>query len=119
MRDMIKKLALLVPAFAIAASGSAGARSEPIRALSLDVSEEAGRVEIQLIALSDRAQQVQYNVRLTGSSNANHSGDTGIPAGQRQVLSRLVTTYSDKWCAVVDVTEQSGMTYTLKAGDCS
>ncbi len=124
MRNLLKRLAFITPAFAIAmggASGAAGASGgeESGRALSLNVSENGDKVEIELIANSRIAQQVEYSVELVGNSNAHHHGNTSIPAGNRQVLSRLITNVSDTWCATVEVTEGSGAHYTLTAGDCS
>ncbi|WP_108788594.1 curli-like amyloid fiber formation chaperone CsgH [Erythrobacter sp. Alg231-14] len=125
MRTLIKRLALITPAFAIAAgTGGAGqantGNDDPhSRALALSVVESGDRVEIELIAHSDVAQQVQYEIELIGNSKARHNGDTRIPAGNRQVLSRLVTNVSDTWCATVAVVEGNGATYTLTAGDCS
>jgi len=121
MRDFAKGLGMIVPMLALAAGGSAsasgGANSE--RALTLRVMEDGDRVEVQLIAQSRITQQVQYEVELVGSSRAHHSGDTSIPAGNRQVLSRLTTTTTAPWCATVHVTEQSGERYTITAGDCA
>lgn len=122
MRDLLKRLAFITPALAIAVGGAAGASgrsAEPARALSLNVLENGDKVEIQLIANSRIAQQVEYSVELVGNSNARHHGNTSIPAGNRQVLSRLITNVSDTWCATVEVTEGSGARYTLTAGDCS
>ncbi len=121
MPDMVKALGMIVPALALAAGGSAAASggAEPARALALNVLEDGDRVEIQLIAQSRVTQQVQYEVELVGASRSRHSGNTSIPGGDRQVLSRLATNVSDTWCARVDVTEANGERYTLTAGDCS
>ncbi|MFU7527596.1 hypothetical protein [Qipengyuania sp. ASV99] len=120
MRDFVKRLAFLTPAFAIAAGNAAGAGgAEPPRALALNVLEQDGSVEIQLIAQSAIAQQVEYAVELVGDSNARHRGNTSISAGDRHVLSRLSTNVTDTWCATVEVIEGSGPRYTLTAGDCS
>ena len=91
---------------------------QPTRALALNVSESENNVEIQLVALSAVAQQVEYSIELVGNSRSRHSGNTAIPAGDRQVLSRLSTNVTDTWCARVEVTEGSGESYTLTAGDC-
>ena len=121
MRSFPKKWAILTPALALAAGGAAGASagSEPPRALALNVVERDDVVELELIANSQVAQQVQYSVELIGSSTARHRGDTSILAGERQVLSRLRSSTTGGWCAKVDVTEASGVTYTLTAGDCA
>lgn len=117
MRKFPRKWALLTPALALAAGASAG--GEPHRALALTVVETGDSVELELIANSQVAQQVQYSIELIGNSTARHSGDTSIPAGERQVLSRLKGSYGESWCATVHVTEASGAHYTLTAGDCA
>ncbi len=126
MRNFVQKLAAGVPALAILAGGTvggggaaqAGSGGEPQQALSLNVAETAGNVEIQLIALSSVTQQIEYEIELIGNSRARHSGNTSIPAGDRQVLSRLTTNVTGTWCARVNVTEASGEQYTLTAGEC-
>ena len=125
MRDLVKRLAILTPVFAVAA-GSGGAAhadstasGEPHRALTLSVVEGAEDVEIQLIAHSDITQQVEYSLELVGNSRSRHNGSTSIPAGDRQVLSRMKTNVTDAWCATVNVTEESGESYTLTAGACA
>lgn len=121
MRDLARRLALITPAFAIAAGGAsgAGASSSDTRALALNVIESGDRVEVELIANSPVTQQVEYVIELTGSSHARHRGSTSIAAGNRQVLSTLKTNVGDGWCATVSVSEASGARYTLTAGDCA
>ncbi|WP_338304254.1 hypothetical protein [Erythrobacter sp. Dej080120_24] len=97
MRDLARRLALITPAFAIAAGGAsgAGASSSDTRALALNVIESGDRVEVELIANSPVTQQVEYEIELTGSSHARHRGSTSIAAGNRQVLSTLKTDVGD------------------------
>lgn len=116
MRRFPKSLAAVVPALAIGAAS--GASAEP-RALALNVTENGDSVEIELIANSPVTQQVEYEVNLEGNSHSRHKGNTSIPAGDRQVLSRMKTTASAGWCATVTVSEASGASYTLTAGDCA
>ena len=126
MRNFVQRLAFLTPAFAMMAGGIGGIgggaasanEADPSRALALNVSENGDNVEIQLIAQSQITQQVEYQIELIGNSRATHRGNTSIPAGDRQVLSRLSTNVSGTWCARVEVTEGSGASYTLTAGDC-
>ena len=121
MRKFTKKWAMLPPALAIASGGAAGANggADKPRALALEVVEQGDSVELALVAQSQVAQQVTYSVELTGTSTARHRGDTQIPAGERQVLSRLKSNVAGGWCATVEVTEGSGASYTLTAGDCA
>lgn len=120
MRKFAKTLAIFTPAFALmGAGGASAAKGAPeTRALTLLVAETGGEVEVQVVANSQVSQQVQFDVQLVGTSNARSRGDTGIAAGQRQVLSRLKGSVSDTWCATVQVTEGTGLNYTLTAGDC-
>lgn len=121
MRRFRSKWAIIPPALAMAAGGGAGASasSDAPRALTLSVVENGDNVELELIANSAVAQQVQYSLELMGTSTARHRGDTSIPAGERQVLSRLKSGVGESWCARVEVTEGNGAHYTLTAGDCS
>lgn len=119
-----KSLAALTPVIALAigatGGGAAGASGgpEPARALALNVVESEGLVEVQLIANSQVTQQVEYHVELVGNSRSRHNGNTSIQGGSTHVLSTLRTNYDENWCATVEVTEASGASYTLTAGDC-
>ncbi|WP_299194212.1 curli-like amyloid fiber formation chaperone CsgH [uncultured Erythrobacter sp.] len=116
MRNLAKGMAATAIALAFGTAGSA--HSETTRALTLDVEESGDMVEIQLVANSPVTQQVEYELELVGGSRSRHSGNTSIAAGDRHVLSRLRTNIGDGWCATVEVTEASGQSYTLTAGDC-
>lgn len=117
MARIRKIIGLLTPAIALA-SGTAAGAGDQRPALALNVQEYEDRVELELIADSPVAQHVDYTIELVGSSRAKHSGSTHIEAGKRHVLSRLNGSYGESWCATVDVTEASGQSYTLTAGDC-
>ena len=121
MISLAKRCGILFPMLAIAATGpacaSGGVADE--RALTLDIEEQGDSVEIQLIANSVRAQEVEYAIELVGSSRSVHKGRTTIPADERVILSRLKTSLNDDWCATLDVTEQDGTSYSLTAGDCA
>lgn len=120
MRRSSRKTAAIASALAMTVgSTAASGASSDTRALALNVIEHGDTVEIELIANSRVTQQVEYEVELTGASNARHKGNTSIPAGDRQVLSRMRTTATKGWCATVSVSEASGANYTLTAGDCT
>jgi hypothetical protein len=135
MRNFSKRLAALTPVLAMVVGGAAGGAAsagsggaagagasggdEHPRALALSVFEEEGSVAVELIAQSQIEQQVEYELELIGNSRSLHRGNTSIPAGDRRVLSRLKTGYSDTWCVTVAVTESDGTSYTLTAGDCA
>ena len=120
MRKFPKSLAAVVPALAIATgAGATGGASDEPRALALNVIEGEDSVEIELVANSPVTQQVEYEVDLEGNSRSRHRGNTSLPAGESQVLSRMKTSASAGWCATVTVSEASGAKYTLTAGDCA
>jgi len=119
MRHIGKNWSILTPMLALAATGtSAGGGEGPPRAIGLEVEENESSVEIQLVARSATTQRVEYAIELVGSSQSRHRGSTTISANERSVLSRLSTGFADTWCAIVDVTEGDGTSYTLTAGDC-
>jgi hypothetical protein len=120
LRKLARSIALVTPLLALGAAGAAGAGSGDTRprALSLNVVDSGDSVELELVALSQVTQQVEYTLELVGASRSRHAGNTSISAGDRLVLSRLKTSVADRWCATVEVSEASGARYTLTAGDC-
>ena len=118
MAHTFAKLALFAPALAVAAGCSAVSASGEDRALSLNVTETADTVEIEVVADSPVTQQIEFTAELTGASNSRHKSSSGVAAGNRQVLSKLKMSNNESWCAKVDVSEASGAKYTLTAGDC-
>jgi len=100
-----------------AGASMAGASSED-RALSLNVIEDAGTVEVQVVADSQVTQQVEFEIELTGASSSRHKSSVTLASGDRKVLSRLKINSADGWCAKLTVSEASGGQYTLSEGDC-
>ena len=88
------------------------------RALSLNVIEGPGTVEIEVVADSQVTQQIEFEIELTGASNSRHKSSVSVASGDRQVLSRLKMNTSESWCAKLEVNEASGAKYTLTAGEC-
>ncbi|EAQ28005.1 hypothetical protein NAP1_10438 [Erythrobacter sp. NAP1] len=119
MRNPQIRLLALLPLLAVGSVAGAKSMGDQDRALTLEVAEQAGSVEIELIADSATSQKVDYKLKLTGSSTARHAGSTSVNAGERHVLSRLKTSFAESWCATVDVTEANGEQYTLTAGACA
>ena len=129
MKNLTMSWGIIPPMLALAATGPAcasgggaipdNAAGDPPRALALNVQEMDDSVEVQIVANSMRAQQIEYAIELVGSSRSRHKGSTTIAADETQVLSRLKTGFQDSWCATLDVTEGDGTSYTLTAGDCS
>lgn len=117
MRELARTMMVLTPAFALASTGAAASGGTD-RALSLNVVEEGGSVEVQLVANSQVTQSVEYEIELITNSTARHAGSTSIAAGNRHVLSTLRSNGSASWCARAKVSESGGASYTLEAGDC-
>ena len=124
MRKGYARWAFLAPVLALM---NAGASAETMsadsdndkHALTLAVTENDDSVEIELVALSPVTQKVEYALELSGSNNSRHRGSSTVTAGERHVLSKLKSGFSDSWCVTLDVTEESGESYTLTAGDCA
>ena len=92
--------------------GASGGGAEP--ALSLEVSEADGQVEVHLVGKADRALKVSYTLEVTGQSSSTHRGSTALQAGSRSVL---VSAGKD-WCARLSVTENGGDSYEIVEGTC-
>lgn len=114
----LASLFAIVAGVSMTGSTQASAASGEARALSLNVIEMPGSVEIEVVADSQVTQQVEFEVELTGASNSRHKSSVGLASGDRQVLSRMRINTSDSWCAKLDVSEASGARYTVTAGDC-
>ena len=103
----------------LAATATAGAHDMPeTRAIAMQVEETEDAVIVELIATSAVAQHITYDIEVAGSSRSKHRGTTTISAKSDTVLSRFKVSHSGTWCASANVTEENGLNYTLKAGDC-
>ena len=118
MAHTFARLALFAPVLAVTAGCGAVNASSGERAISLNITESMNGVEIEVVADSPVTQRIEFTAELTGASNSRHKSSSSVAAGDRQVLSRLKMSTSESWCAKVDVSEASGATYTLTAGEC-
>lgn len=87
-------------------------------ALTLDVHEQDGRVEIRLIGHSPRAQAVSYALEVTGQSTSRHRGATTLAADTRAVLSTMRTNVGTDWCVKLTAEEEGRAPYEITRGPC-
>lgn len=87
-------------------------------ALTLDVREHDGMLEIELIGLSPRAQGVSYALEVTGQSTSRHRGSTTLTAGTRAVLSTMRTRAGENWCVKLTAEEEGRAPYEITQGPC-
>lgn len=99
------------------------AMTENPHALSLDVRQQNGAIEVQLIGSSAEAQQVSYQLEVTGQSTSRHRGTTTLAAGATAILSTIrASTGSDSgadWCVRLLAEEEGRAPYEVIAGNCS
>ena len=106
-------------ALAVFTQSMVPAMTDQPNALTLDVQEHAGVIEVQLIGLSARVQAVSYTLEVTGQSNARHRGSTTLAAGNRAVLSTMRTKASLGWCVTLIAQEEGREPYAVTRGTCT
>jgi hypothetical protein len=106
--------ALLLPL----ASSAVPAMVDAPPALSLAVSKQGDRVEVQLIGEAAEARQVSYVLEVTGQSNSRHRGKTTLAANTRAVLSTIRTSAGPDWCVRLMVEEEGREPYEIREGLC-
>lgn len=92
---------------------------ETPRALSLDVEDKGGMIEVRLTGLSPRAQGVSYSLEVTGTSTSRHRGSTQLAAGTRAVLSTMRTSAGADWCVKLVAEEEGRAPYEITRGTCA
>lgn len=113
-------LALLAPAPAAAAAvPETPAMTEAPHALTLDVEERDGTLEVRLTGLSPRAQAVSYDLEVTGRSTSKHKGRTTLAAGTQAVLSTMRTAAGEDWCVKLVAEEEGRAPYAITRGTCA
>lgn len=103
---------------ALLPSDTVPAMTDQPNALTLDVREHDGMLEIELIGLSPRAQGVRYALEVTGQSTSRHRGSTTLAAGTRAVLSTMRTRAGDNWCVKLTAEEEGRAPYEITQGPC-
>lgn len=87
-------------------------------ALRLDVRQQAGGIEVQLIGNSATAQQVSYLLEVTGQSTSRHRGTTTLTAGTPAILSTIRANASGDWCVRLVAEEEGREPYEILEGNC-
>lgn len=95
------------------------AMTENAPALTLDVRNEGGMLEVQLVGLSPRAQTISYTLEMTGQSTSRHRGSTTLAADTRAVLSTMRTQAGDNWCVKLIAEEAGRAPYEITRGPCA
>ncbi len=93
--------------------------TEDTHALRLDVRQQAGGIEVQLIGNSARAQQVSYLLEVTGQSTSRHRGSTTLTAGTPAILSTIRATSGGDWCVRLVAEEEGREPYEILEGSCA
>lgn len=87
-------------------------------ALKLDIRQEGGSLEVQLIGDSPRTQQVSYLLEVNGQSNSRHRGKTTLVANTRTILSTIKASAGDGWCVRLLAEEEGREPYEILEGAC-
>ncbi len=106
-------------AFLLLAPGTVPAMNDDPRALTLDVQQRDGGIDVQLIGHSAHTQQVSYTLEVTGNSTSRHSGKTTLTAGNTAVLSTMRASASDNWCVKLVAEEPGRAPYEVIEGSCA
>jgi hypothetical protein len=94
--------------------------TDPQPALTLEVQQHGSMIEVRLIGLSPRTQQVSYSLEITGQSTSRHRGKTTLTADTPAVLSTMRTETGDKdWCVKMVAEEEGGAPYEVVRGTCA
>ena len=104
---------------ALLSQTTGAAMTDQPNALTLDVHEHDGLVEVQLVGLSPRVQAVSYALEVTGQSTSRHRGSTTLAAGTRAVLSTMRTKAGADWCVKLVAEEEGRAPYEITRGTCS
>jgi hypothetical protein len=89
------------------------------RALTLDVRQHDGGIEVELVGLSPRTTRVSYSLEVTGQSTSRHRGSTTLAAGTRAVLSTMRASAGASWCVTLVAEEEGRDPYEITQGSCA
>lgn len=106
-------------ALALLSHATVPAMTDDAPALTLDVREHDGMLEIELVGLSPRAQAVSYALEVTGQSTSRHRGSTTLTADTRAVLSTMRTRAGGNWCVRLTAEEEGRAPYEITQGPCA
>lgn len=99
--------------------GGGNAAMPEDRAMKLEVVEQPEAVEVRLISDSAVTQEATYEIELIGNSRSIHRGRSTLQKSERTSVSTMKVSHTGTWCVMVRVTEETGASYNLEAGDCS
>lgn len=105
-------------AFLLLAPGTIPTMNDDPRALTLQVQQRDGGIDVQLIGHSPRTQEVSYTLEVTGNSTSRHRGKTTLTAGNTAVLSTMRASAGDKWCVKLMAEEPGRAPYEVIEGSC-
>lgn len=93
--------------------------TQDTHALRLDVRQQDGGIEVQLIGKSATAQQVSYLLEVSGNSTSRHRGKTTLTAGATAVLSTVRANTGADWCVRLVAEEEGREPYEVLEGNCA
>ena len=99
-------------------SSTVNEMNDASRALTLDVREVPGAIEVQLIGNAPRAMRVAYELEVTGQSTSRHNGATSLAAGSKAVLSTIRVSAGANWCVRLKAEDEGGAPYEILKGTC-
>ncbi len=100
------------------ASGTIPTMTDDPHALSLDVQQRDGAIEVQLIGHAERTLEVSYTLEVTGHSTSRHRGKTTLTAGRSAVLSTMRASVGEEWCVKLVAEEPGRAPYEVIEGIC-
>ncbi len=106
-------------AILLSSTGTAPYMTEDSQALTLDVQQRDGVIEVQLIGHSERAQEVSYLLEVTGQSTSRHRGKTTLAAGTTAILSTMRANAGENWCVKLVAEEPGREPYEIVEGSCA
>lgn len=95
------------------------AMTDSPHALTLDVRQHDGMIEVLLTGLSPYTQQVSYTIEVTGRSTSRHRGTTTLTADTSAVLSTMRTNAGEDWCVKLVAQEEGRDPYEIIHGSCT
>lgn len=93
--------------------------TEDTHALTLDVQQHDGAIEVRLIGNAAHTQVVSYLIEVTGQSTSRHRGRTTLTAGNTAVLSTMRASVGADWCVKLVAEEAGREPYEIIEGSCA
>ncbi|PKP93014.1 MAG: hypothetical protein CVT75_06775 [Alphaproteobacteria bacterium HGW-Alphaproteobacteria-14] len=106
-------------AFLLLAPGTVPTMTEDSHALTLDVQQHDGAIEVRLIGNTAHTQVVSYLIEVRGQSTSRHRGRTTLSAGNTAVLSTMRASVGADWCVKLVAEESGREPYEIIEGSCA